>query len=218
MNTINTPMYNGYLVQSEKGELIENILIRNEQVVNQALHHHKRLIALRFELKFPAMYQGDCEIISKFFDSLRVKLKFDLASKSKKRNRRIHSELNYVWVKEQSRSMGWHYHVVIFLNHDVYNCFGRVASIDENLYSRLFSAWTSALGVPESAAKGLVHISKPTHKLDLDSDTTIPDIFALLSRISYFAKVATKPYGTGERHRFFGTSSIKNKEPVLNSY
>jgi len=215
MDIINSQVFNGYKVQSQKGDLIENILIKNEQVLAQMLQHHKRIAAFRFELKFPSGYRGDVDIISKFFDSLRERLKSDLRVKTRKKKRTVNSELGYVWVKEVSANHGWHYHVVMFLNHDVYNCFGMINGPNTNMYSRILSSWASAIGITPMSAIGLVHVSKnPVYKLDVNSESIVDDMHVVLHRISYFAKVKTKPYGGGQYNRFFGTSKIDKKNEL----
>jgi hypothetical protein len=75
MKLIKSPSFNGYPVLSKYGGLVENILIGNEEVLVQAGKSHNRVAVMRFELKFPTGYMGDVEIISKFFDYLRYRLK-----------------------------------------------------------------------------------------------------------------------------------------------
>lgn len=208
MKTINTPSFNGYSVWSEKGPLIENILVGNEEVLAQAIRSHNRVAVMRFDLKFPAGYQGNTNIISKFFDSLRFRLKQDLVKKTESRGRAIGSAIGYTWVKELGGNNGWHYHVALFLNYDVYNCLGAVKSENDNMYNRVLKSWASALSIPlEEARKGLVNISpNPIYKLDAKSQNLDEEIHAVLNRLSYLAKVRTKPYGEGSKTRFYGTS------------
>lgn len=207
MNVISSSNFNGYPVLSQHGVLVENILIGNEEVLVQALRNHNRIVVMRFELKFPVGYTGSTDIISKFFDSLRYRLKNDLKKKSRIRGRTIHSEIGYVWVKELSSNHGWHYHVALFLNYDVYNCFGLINGNNINMYNRILFAWASALGCQVDDARGLVHIPQnPVYKLDRCSLTINEDIQAVLYRLSYLAKLKTKPYETGSRMRFYGTS------------
>ena len=216
MRTINTPTFNGYPVQSNKGELIEEILLKNEYVLTQALRRYNRVAALRFDLRFPADYQGDCEVISKFIDSLRFRIKVDVAAKSQARNRNLSCELGYVWVKEKNRSMNWHYHLVIFLNHDVYSCLGNINSHNSNMYSRILESWASALGISMASAMGLVHVPiNHRYKIDTKSSTFYTDIQVLLHRLSYFAKKATKPYNPAKKQRFYGSNVLQKKESVL---
>ncbi|MEW6984323.1 inovirus Gp2 family protein [Colwelliaceae bacterium 6471] len=216
MRTINTPTFNGYPVQSNKGELFEDILLKNEYVLTQALSLYNRVVALRFDLRFPVGYQGESEVISKFIDALRFRLKIDVAAKSQARNRNLSCELSYVWVKEKNRSMNWHYHVVIFLNHDIYSCLGNIDSSNTNMYSRILESWASAIGISTSAAIGLVHVpDNPRYKIDKKSPTFYTDIQVLLHRLSYFAKKATKPYNSAKKQRFYGSNLLREKESVL---
>lgn len=208
MKLIKSPSFNGYPVLSKYGGLVENILIGNEEVLVQAGKSHNRVAVMRFELKFPTGYVGDIEIISKFFDSLRYRLKNDLVKKTKSRGRTVKSDLGYVWVKEVSGQHGWHYHVAIFLNYDVYNYFGIINSSNINMYNRILFSWAGALGFSVGDTKGLVHIPEnPVYKLDRGSMDVSEGIHSVLCRLSYFAKLATKPYGIGSGGRFFGTSS-----------
>jgi hypothetical protein len=207
MKLINSPSFNGYPVLSQHGSLIENILVGSEQVLLQALNSHTRIAVMRFELKFPKGYRGDTEVISKFFDSLRYRLKNDLAGKTESRGRNIHSDMGYVWVKELSGAHGWHYHVALLVNYDVYKSFGVINSENINTYNRILSSWASAMGSTVDAAVGLVHIPEnPVYKLWHGSKTLTDDIHSILYRLSYLAKLKTKPYGNGLGKRFFGTS------------
>jgi hypothetical protein len=207
MKLIKSLSFNGYPVLSEHGELVENILNGNEEVLAQACGKHKRVAVMRFELKFPVGYTGNVEIISKFFDSLRYRLKNDLVKKTESRGRSVQSDIGYVWVKELSGSHGWHYHVALLLNYDVYNCFGLINGSNINMFNRILFAWAGAIGYSVDDARGLVHIPQnPVYKLDRCSLTVNEDIQAVLYRLSYLAKLKTKPYKTGSRKRFFGTS------------
>lgn len=219
MNVISSSNFNGYPILLRHGVLIENILIGNEEVLARILSNHNRIAVMRFELKFPNGYTGNVEIISKFFDSLRWRLKNDLAQKTANRNRTIHSEVGYVWVKELSAACGWHYHVTLFVNYDVYNCFGLINGKNINMYNRLLFSWASALGLSIDLAKGLVHIpNNPIYKLDCRSETFNEDIHEVLYRLSYLAKLKTKPYGDGSGGRFFGTSNRRKNIALTISY
>lgn len=207
MNVISSSNFNGYPVLSQHGVLVENILIGNEEVLAQTFKKHNRIAVMRFELKFPAGYMGCTEVISKFFDSLRYRLKNDLIKKTENRGRTVQSDIGYVWVKELSGSHGWHYHLALFLNYDVYNCFGLINGSNINMFNRILFAWAGAIGNSVDDTRGLVHIPQnPVYKLDRCSLAINEDIHAVLYRLSYLAKLKTKPYMTGSRMRFYGTS------------
>lgn len=213
MNTINTPYFNGYRVLSDNGPLSENGLLANEEVLSKFMTQYNRVVALRFELKFPVGYVGRTDIISKFLDSLRWKINNDLIEKSQTRQRCVQSEVGHVWAYELSSQDGWHYHVVLFLNYDVYAGFGKLYSHNTNMFGRIFTSWASAMGLnlkneeENKLARGLVHIPEnAVYKIFKNSPTLLDDIHLLLTRLSYFTKLATKPYGKSRGNRYFGTS------------
>ncbi|AAZ27404.1 inovirus Gp2 family protein [Colwellia psychrerythraea] len=210
-STLHTePYFNGYPIQDKYQPLIVNNLLVHEKVLMKALSHHKRTSAFRFELKFPRNKQYIVNhAISKFFDSLRVRIKSDIANKNKRLDKKYECKLSYVWVCEYSTSINWHFHVVIFLNRDVYNCFGRLKANEGNMYSRIRAAWASAIGVSFDAALGLVHLpDNDVYDVNTNADNYEQQLEDILYRLSYFAKVQTKPYGQGGDNRFFGYSSL----------
>lgn len=216
MNLYNNPYFNGYPVQHHHGDLIQDILIANDEVLSQVISTHKRVAVFRFELKFPIHYKGNLNVTSAFFDSLRSRLKNDLMIKSLKRDRDIDSEIGYVWVRELSSNLGWHYHVVLFLNYDVYNCFGLIKSKNNNIYNRILNSWATALGLTLIEASGLVHIdNNRVVKLDAKSIDYVDMIHAVLYRLSYLAKLKTKPYSLNSGVRLYGTST-RNRKNIIN--
>ncbi|MEZ8285883.1 MULTISPECIES: inovirus Gp2 family protein [Vibrio] len=208
MNLIKTGVFNGYRVIFKHGPLIQRILMANELMMAKSLSDHNRLLVMRFELKFPKGYSGPTEIISKFFDSLRFKIKYDLRRKSKNRNRKVNCNINYVWVKELSGNEGWHYHVALVLNYNVYKGFGKIGSTRNNTINRISEAWASAIKCKVNDVKGLVHIPKknPVYELNKNSSSFYDTFYAVMFRLSYLAKLKTKPYGGNARVRFYGTS------------
>lgn len=207
MFLINDKEFNGYPVIHQHGPLVQDILIAIELMMAKSFCEHNRLAVFRFELKFPKDYAGPTEVISKFTDSFRFRIQRDLFNKSKIRGRTIYSTINYVWVKELSGSEGWHYHLALVLNFDVYNCFGRIGSKNNNIYNRILASWASALKCSENDALGLIHLPKnAVYKLDKNAFDLHEDIKAVMFRLSYLAKLKTKPYGSNIRRRFYGTS------------
>ena len=208
MNLIKTGVFNNYRVIFKHGPLIQRILMANELMMAKSLSDHNRLLVMRFELKFPKGYSGPTEIISKFFDSLRFKIKYDLRRKSKNRNRKVNCNINYVWVKELSGNEGWHYHVALVLNYNVYKGFGKIGSTRNNTINRISEAWASAIKCSVNDVKGLIHIPRknPTYELNKSSPSFHDTFYAVLFRLSYLAKLKTKPYGGNARVRFYGMS------------
>ena len=207
MNLIYDKTFHGYAVIHQHGPLLEHILLGNEQVLIKAMRSHKRLTVMRFELKFPVGYLGEVDVASKFFDSFRLKIKNDLKNKTESKGFKVHSEIAYVWVKELSLSGGWHYHVALILNKDIYNTFGLITSANSNMYNRILASWASAIGYSLAGASGLVDLSpNGVYHLNQNSDSFNVEINKVMFRLSYFAKEITKPYGPGNNQRFYGTS------------
>ena len=125
----------------------------------KALVEHRRTYALRFELLFPTegVYKCDDAVITRFFASLKAKLRHNIDSKSA-RGLRVHPcTLRYVWCKEKNRSLNYHYHVLIFLNRDSYKWLGNVDTGNSRLLSTMIiKAWNSALGFDAEQARALV--------------------------------------------------------------
>ncbi|MCF7489299.1 MULTISPECIES: inovirus Gp2 family protein [unclassified Vibrio] len=208
MKLIESEFFNGYSVIRNHGPLIQRILMANELMMVKSLSDHNRLLVMRFELKFPTGYSGPSDIISKFFDSLRFKIQYDLKRKSKNRNRSINCRINYVWVKELSGNEGWHYHVALVLNYNVYRGFGKIGSTRNNTINRISEAWASAIKCSVNNVKGLVNIpnGNPVYELNKRSPSFHDTFYAVMFRLSYLAKLKTKPYGGNVRMRFYGTS------------
>lgn len=202
--------YNGYPVQVKYQPLMVNNLLIHERVLMKALSDHKRTCALRFELNFPKNYLlVYSRFISKFFDSLRVRIKLDLASKNRRSGRNDKCYLFYIWVYELSSKGEWHFHVVIFLNHDIYNCFGSLKATEGNMFSRIRASWASAINLSFDGVSGLIHIPKnAVYKINVNSEDYEQQVHDVLYRLSYFAKVQTKPFGEGGSNRFFGYSAL----------
>lgn len=202
--------FNAYPIQDKYLPLMANNLLIHERVLMKALSYHKRTCALRFELKFPKGYSFiDSRFISKFFDSLRVRIKIDLANKNRRTGRNDKCALSYIWVFELSSKGEWHFHVIIFLNHDLYNCFGSLKSTGGNMFSRIRAAWASALNLSFDGVSGLIHIpDNAVYKININAENYVQQAQDILYRLSYFAKIETKPFGAGTRNRFFGYSAL----------
>ena len=202
--------FNGYPVQVNYQPLMVNNLLIHERVLMKALSYHKRTCALRFELKFPKNFVlMDSRFISKFFDSLRVRIKLDLVNKNRRTGRNDKCYLSYIWVYELSSKGEWHFHVIIFLNHDIYNCFGSLKRTEGNMYSRVRASWASAINLSFDEVSGLIHIpNNAAYKINVNSEYYEQQVHDVLYRLSYFAKTKTKPYGEGSGTRFFGYSAL----------
>jgi len=201
----NIPVWNN-------GDLIQNYLISIEQVLTQSLNEPPRTLAIRFDLRFPISFGIIDQIaslqtshISSFFKNLDLEIQRDIKGKIKRNGNAHHSSLRYIWVKEQDSSCMPHYHVAIFLNKDTYYGLGSYQGNGDNMASRIIRAWAKAIGIETyDAGKCVEFPDNHTYRLNRNSENFAEDFKQLFFRVSYFAKVDTKAFGS--KDNYFGCS------------
>jgi hypothetical protein len=173
-----------------------------QRTMDMALNRFNRVCALRFDLRFPEHHlYDDPAVISRFIDSFKVRLKVWDNQRASKHP----IGFSYLWCREQSGSQNWHYHVVFLFNKDAVCGFGRNSIENSSTYSRILSAWASAIGISPENAVGLVHICKNgAYWLNKSSATYSTDLELAMERFSYLAKRETKQFDDGNRN--FGSS------------
>lgn len=184
-------------------------------VVNNALIFHKRIIAIRVDLRYPGKSQemvfqrgySDSDI-SRFIASLKAKLDADLVRKEKAWGRSLKNHLSYVWAREIGpRSLKPHYHLLLLMNKDVYHCLGDYQATEGTLASLISSAWCSALDLPAWQFGNLVSFPpSPVSYLDINSAAFEQQVLIVLNRAAYLCKFETKQAEAG--YRAFGTSRL----------
>lgn len=168
--------------------------------MNASLDEHPITFAFRVDLRLPSRLQSFKEdrLIDSFISSLRAKVRHARAT-AKRTNPKAHdTSVRYVCAREVGQRGVPHYHLVIFVNRDAFNCLGRYELGRSNLYTRLVEAWASALRIRSDAAIGLVEIPKNAKYQVTADDLDSQD--ELFYRASYMAKSATKLRGS--RHCF----------------
>lgn len=94
--------------------------------------------------------------------------------------------------------------MVLLFNKDTYAFLGKYGK-EGNLSHMLKKAWARVLDLDLEEASRLVHFPRnPIYYLNKNSSGFMEDFEDLFHRISYFAKVRTKEYGS--RQKNFGTS------------
>jgi hypothetical protein len=183
--------------------MIDQYLRRTEQVMHQAVNHHRRVTMIRFDLRFPSSW--DLEIypyqlcISQFFRNLNYFLGRDSTGKGRS------NKLRYVWSKEFGEENGRaHYHVAIMVNGDLYRPFGYYQPGMQSLARMIGMSWAHALGLWEIEAFGLVYF--PNRSAMSFSGGDYQSRSEVFQRISYLSKVRTKHYGDGNRSFGFSLS------------
>ncbi|EHJ9961405.1 inovirus Gp2 family protein [Vibrio parahaemolyticus] len=211
--------YKGLEVLYPVSELNTHYLDRIIVTMSKALKDYKRVHALRLDLRLPV---SDSEqellrrdeflnntfnqknIIKRFFESLKAKIKAQEKRMKASEKRVYPCHLRYVWCRERNKSKNDHYHLVLFFNKDRYWSSGYKDN-EESLARLIIDAWNSALGEYVDSTDRLVQlVYKGTHYLDQNKYDFENKYQALFTRLSYFAKNRTKHYGEGKR--CFGTS------------
>lgn len=156
--------YNGNVVMTQRGPLIQEYLDRIEHVLSDYRQRHNETLFLRFDLRFPEDYFiGDPEsansYISHFFKCLNYTLQHASLSHA--------PDLRYFWCREQDEDHTRpHFHCVLLLNANAICALGSMdrsfesnAYDAENLYHRLVRCWAKSLARPaDFSMRGLVHI------------------------------------------------------------
>jgi hypothetical protein len=196
------------------GPLHQRYLAKLEYVIDKALEYHRRIFAVRVDLRLPDIHFDsdidaaiDSAVISRFFASLLAQIKADLKRKMKV-NKRVHPcNLYYVWVKEINKEGKKHYHVLLLLNRDTYAFLGDYRKEDGTLASMICKAWTSALRIEYPENKSLVYFPKNLcfYLYYQKAFSSIPSD-NILYRTSYMAKLSSKCFGITERS--FGSSQL----------
>ncbi|NOH84677.1 inovirus Gp2 family protein [Vibrio sp. 03-59-1] len=202
--------YNGYPLYYDKEGLVEEYLEKMEQVLDNALDEHPRSLAVRVDLNLPKDFNDDSsEVLTRFFRSLKSQIEADMKQKSKSGWCKYRDcSLRYVWAKECCTSTSSHYHVMLFLNRDVYNCLGLLEDGRSNLANRIRTAWKRSVTVSyKGAERAMVHFpTQGVYSVGAKKDTGQEVNNKVFYRMSYLAKLRTKNYG--KSHKNFGTSRV----------
>ncbi|EIU6798821.1 inovirus Gp2 family protein, partial [Vibrio parahaemolyticus] len=173
--------YKGLEVLYPVSELNTHYLDRIIVTMSKALKDYKRVHALRLDLRLPV---SDSEqellrrdeflnntfnqknIIKRFFESLKAKIKAQEKRMKASEKRVYPCHLRYVWCRERNKSKNDHYHLVLFFNKDRYWSSGYKDN-EESLARLIIDAWNSALGEYVDSTDRLVQlVYKGTHYLD----------------------------------------------------
>lgn len=185
----------------------QDYLKRMNQVLSRVLSEKKRVSAFRIDLRFPSGnsdYHNDTKVITRFIESLKEKIKWDVKNKSKLWGKALTEKLDYIWVREVgSESHHAHYHVILFLNKDIYYSLGNYKKNDGNLAALINQAWKSALNIKFEIVSGLVHFAGSYHLVQYQGivlNTTLQfELDKLQQTFHYLAKDYTKAYSSGFR-------------------
>ncbi|MDX4945477.1 inovirus Gp2 family protein [Providencia manganoxydans] len=189
----------------------QSYLSKIKLTIHKALTSHRRITAIRVDLRFPTYkddefpYQDDSGVITRFIESLKAQLKVDVPRRSLQWNRKLTCQLHYVWVREFGEiNNKKHYHVILLLNKDLYHSVGHYQQENGTVYSMVQKAWYSAMKLPYRKSKPLAHFPDKcvAYFTDKDIDTLSANEW-VIRQSNYLAKNHTKVI---DDERSFGCS------------
>lgn len=199
LTIFNATHFRGLLVMTSKGPLVEQYLERTFDTLHRALASHRKVFAIRVDLRFPLCYwplDGQIlgnDYITRFIASLEAKIQHH-QKLSIKQGRRVHAaSLRFIWAREYRRGEDKpHFHLLILLNGDAYRALGSFGPGSQSLASQITEAWASALGLACIDSHGLVHFpANAQYHVDARDTASVE---ALFYRTSYLCKVRSKVF------------------------
>lgn len=179
------------------------------------LKSHPRWSVFRIDLRVPDGESLSVRSMTNFIESMKSQLAHAQAVKQAAGKRGYDPKLRYVWVREWDSADYPHYHVALLLNHDAYFTLGDYSKLHSDdcsyetmLAGRICKAWGVALGVDwRVARRGVYFPERPVSPLLLRHANYLQQFRGVFYRLSYFAKLDTKPDGDSQRN--FGMSQLR---------
>ncbi|EON6315305.1 inovirus-type Gp2 protein [Vibrio cholerae] len=190
-NYLDYELHPSYTYITEYLDKLNNII---EEIATQ----FKRVLYVRFDLRFPKSSNYDERAISKFFARLTSELKS---------NKHKQTSAKYFWVREIDTSSNQHYHCLLLLDYNKtrYAGFpnGHKAA---GLMKTVNETWCSILNTQETALVNLCD-SNPNFKfINRDEPESKKAIF---THCAYLCKFETKAFNISGKN--IGHSQIKHK-------
>ncbi|RCM97841.1 hypothetical protein PA17_01703 [Pseudomonas aeruginosa] len=190
-------------------------LHRIHSLLMGCLRLHPRWSVFRIDLRVPNGQGLSVRSMTNFIESLKSQLAHAQAVKQTAGKRGYDPMLRYVWVREWDSADNPHYHVALLLNRDAYFTLGDYSKLHSDdcsyetmLAGRICKAWGVALGVDwRVARRGVYFPERPVSPLLERHEDYQQQIRGVFYRLSYFAKLDTKPSGDGQRN--FGMSQLR---------
>lgn len=201
------PYWKGYPVLQNRGPLVEEYLEKIDRTLVNATQEYSRVSVFLVCVRFPSTGEAfrEAAFISNFSASLKAQLAAEEERKRSIGQRIYPCQPRFVWVREQDGAEKPHFHIAIILNKDAFHTLGDFGASEGNMAARITKAVASSMSISVEAARGLAHFPEnPVYYLDVNSQMFGVQRSAVFRRISYFAKAATKKYGTGGKN--FGCS------------
>jgi len=187
------------------------------ETVDKALADYPRVMAVRFDLRFPdeedrmdcpTRYYDAPDVISNFIASVKSQIKENVKRKRKAGKTKLTCKVRFVWVRELNQDeTKHHYHVLLLLNKDAYPWPGKIQTEPMfnfySIYQIVISAWIRAIKRDdhEKNHHGLIHLPiRGFYSLNRNKPHFETDCQALTQRAMYLAKEFSKDHSDSRRN------------------
>ena len=180
----------------------EGDLHRLFSTFKKALDDHPRTLAVRFDLKVPVagMPVNAKSPIERFIGSVQERINTKTKQKQREGKRWHRCNVRYVQKVEQApNAVHEHYHVVLFVNNDMFMRVGHLGPDDDSQLAVIIrEAWHNVVGVDENTTEVLVHGSTPaSRRIKGPFSSMNPELRRAISHFSYLCKEETTLYRRG---------------------
>lgn len=180
----------------------EGDLHRLFSTFKKALDDHPRTLAVRFDLKVPVagMPVNAKSPIERFIGSVQERINTKIKQKQREGKRWHRCNVRYVQKVEQAPdAVHEHYHVVLFVNNDMFMRVGHLGPDDDSQLAVIIrEAWHNVVGVDENTTEVLVHGSTPaSRRIKGPFSSMNPELRRAITHFSYLCKEETTLYRRG---------------------
>ena len=198
----NQATFQGVPLWKQHGPYSEQHLHALLRTFKSALDDHPRTLAVRFDLKVPVagMPVSAKTPMERFISSVQERINTKIKQKQKQGKRWHPCNVRYVQKVEQTPdAVHEHYHVVLFVNNDMFMRVGHLAPGDNSELAVIIrEAWHNVVGVSEYTTECLIHGSTPSYyRLKGPLNYFDPDHQKALRHFSYLCKEKTTLYRRG---------------------
>jgi len=203
--------------KSDKCTPNEYYVKRISETVDKALADYPRVMAVRFDLRFPdeedrmdcpTRYYDAPDVISNFIASVKSQIKENVKRKRKAGKTKLTCKVRFVWVRELNQDeTKHHYHVLLLLNKDAYPWPGKIQTEPMfnfySIYQIVISAWIRAIKRDdhEKNHHGLIHLPiRGFYSLNRNKPHFETDCQALTQRAMYLAEEFSKDHSDSRRN------------------
>jgi len=194
--------YRGFPLWPQHAPYIEENLSRLYDTMERALKEHKRTLAVRFDLKVPVagIPLHPVPPMERLFKAVNRKVRAKYEKELKLKPYVHQCTVRYAQKTEQRVESPYeHYHVVLFVNNDVFRQVGHMGPGDDSELTEIIrSSWFSIANVGENTTECLIHGSTPSfRRLKGPFNSTNPDMIDAFRHFSYLCKEDSTLYRRG---------------------